>query len=420
MAYQLFYGNPFTPGMDSAIFNASKNVEQYGRNLQNAKLALDRRQLELQRAKTIADLQNHDIDRRMQQEQFDVRANQWKEEMEMQRENQRIARENQAMNAETRRDEIERRKVNDAEKLRVETNEILRATGKVVHGSPDTPIPEGYVRITGPDNRQYDVPQDISQAETHLRDSGYETYDDANPRHQPKVKPDDPNDVGYTPGDYSIIPFGGKKLIGLHEVGRAKQVAQGKLAKDVGVDWEQQSNKNIEFFRTKRESVDRALDRRSKEDEAIQTKIKAAEADIIAAGDDRTKLARAQKRLAAERAKLSDNTDLEKEQALLDAQMSWHINNSRSSQQPNHIPDWVDKTWKGEVFAEKTADHQKRLAATTEDIEALPESKEKQAAQVVLAIIAREFNTGGIPNTMTGLWRLKMLEAELATARESP
>lgn len=48
MAYQLFYGNPFIPGMGEALFQAGRNETLFARAVETAKLGLEQRRLRLQ------------------------------------------------------------------------------------------------------------------------------------------------------------------------------------------------------------------------------------------------------------------------------------------------------------------------------------------------------------------------------------
>jgi len=146
MPYQLFYGNPFIPGVGQGIFEGAKNREDFARRVQNQKLLLERRGQDIQAAQIAVTQTAREVDRdlrlrelREREEYHAALAEKWKREHEQQiRQSEKQEREKWAVR------ERERFEKSRAESLayREETNELRSVGGRVVERREN--MPDGY------------------------------------------------------------------------------------------------------------------------------------------------------------------------------------------------------------------------------------------------------------------------------------
>ena len=66
MAYQLFYGNPFVPGVGQSLVEGARKKEDFARRIQNTKLRLEARALDIEQAKLDATKTANEIDQERQ------------------------------------------------------------------------------------------------------------------------------------------------------------------------------------------------------------------------------------------------------------------------------------------------------------------------------------------------------------------
>lgn len=341
MPYQLFYGNPFTPGGAGALFDAAAEAEQFARDVQNTRLAQQNRQLALEEARFVANQDIARLELKQREEERRALADRWKSEQDR-------LKQQQAFNEQLHRDQLAQREKEFAAVQMAKAAELVQAGGE--KADQDSPVKDGYVRVELA-NGLYDMPKQPDQFLNNLKAKGFVEYDPENPAHQPKKNPKDPNDLGYDP-ERKVVLDGpkGTKWIGdspdFLERQQAQLKAQETIRKERNADYEQKSAAMMRNLETENENIQKLFERQQQNNDKLQAQIKEIEAS--ATTDQKKK--RVAEEVDALKSRMTKTEDLENKLALNRAQRTWWANHKSGTDQAEDVPDWVDPNYSGKLY----------------------------------------------------------------------